>query len=328
MASQDWLDKDFYKTLGVSKDVSEADLKKAYRKLARQYHPDANPGDAAAEAKFKEISEAYSVLSNADQRKEYDAIRAMGSGARFSSGPGGPGQQAGFEDVFSGLFNGGGGQRVRYSTSGGGRPGGGYEDIFSMFGGGQGFGGQGFGGPQPGQDVTAQATLPFAEAIDGATVTLSTADGHHVKTRVPAGVRDGQKIRLRGKGGPGNPPGDMIITVHVKEHPVFKRDGDNLRVTVPVTISEAALGATIEVPTYGGGNVRVKVPSGTPSGRTFRVRGKGVKTKKRTGDLLVTVEVAVPSKLSGKAKEALAAFTEAVGEESPRAELYKRAGEK
>lgn len=321
MASQDWLEKDFYQTLGVAKDVSEADLKKVYRKLARKYHPDSNPGDAQAEAKFKEISEAYSVLSDPKQRQEYDQIRAMGSGARFSAGTGGG--TRGFEDLFGGMFGGGGNQRVRFTTGGGGA---GYEDLLGGM-----FGGGGFGGPTPGRDVTARATISFAQAIDGTTVSLATASGRTVKTKIPAGVKDGQKIKLRGKGEPspnGGPAGDMIITVHVAEHPVFSRDGDNLRVTVPVSFAEAAMGATIEVPTWGGGRVKVRVPAGTPSGRTLRVRGKGVASKKRTGDLLVTIEVAVPKNLSKDAQAAVEAFATATAGDDPREDLWRHASEK
>lgn len=327
MASQDWLEKDFYKTLGVSKDVSDADLKKTYRKLARKYHPDANPGDKAAEEKFKEITEANSVLSDPKQRKEYDAVRAMGSGARFQA-PGAGQHSGGFEDMFGGAFGGGAGGygqqegSYQFRTSGG--QGGGFEDLLGGLFGGAGGAGRSFRDPA-GADVKAQATISFGQALDGATVTLADADGKHVKTKIPAGVKDGQKIRLRGKGRPGSPPGDMIITVHVGTHPVFERDGDNLRVHVPVTFNEAALGATVEVPTYGGGKVKVKIPAGTPSGRTMRVKGKGVKTAKHTGDLLVTVDVAVPTKLNAKAKQALAEYVAAMGEDSPRDELFRKA---
>lgn len=340
MASQDWLEKDFYAVLGVSKDISDADLKKEYRKLARKYHPDANPGDAAAENKFKEISEAYSVLSDPKQRKEYDALRAMGGGARFTAGAGGQGGQ-GFEDLFGGLFGQGagapGGQRVRFQT--GGQPGGagaGYEDLFGgLFGGGAGaggFGGQGYrAAPQRGRDVEARAQLTFAQAVHGATVSLASPQGKRVKTKVPAGVRDGQKIKVRGKGEPGQnggPAGDLIVRVHVGSHPVFKRDGDDLRVELPVTFAEAALGATVQVPTYDGEPVKVKIRPGTPSGRVLRVKGKGVKAGRHTGDLLAKVQIVVPSKLDSAAKKALDDLTEAIGDADPRAELYAQAKEK
>jgi molecular chaperone DnaJ len=315
MASQDWLVKDFYQILGVSKDASDAELKKTYRKLARKYHPDSNPGDAAAEAKFKEISEAYSVLSDAEQRAEYDQIRAMGAGgARFTAGGGG-GQ--GFEDVFGGMFGGGrGGSHFSYQQSGGQ----GFEDIFNMFGGGA------PRGPQPGRDIQASTTLDFETAVRGDTVTLQAPNGP-VKVKIPAGVSDGQKIKVRGKGEPspnGGPAGDIILTVSVRKHPVFERDGQNLRLKLPVTFSEAALGATVEVPTLEGAPVKLKVQPGTPSGRVLRVKGRGVKSSKGTGDLLAEVQVVVPSHLSDQAREALEAFRDVEPQENPREDLLAR----
>jgi molecular chaperone DnaJ len=334
VASQDWFDKDFYAVLGVDKKASDADLKKTYRKLARQFHPDSNPGDAAAEAKFKEISEAYSVLSDKEQRAEYDQVRAMGSGARFTAG--GPGQGGGFEDVFGGMFGGGGqpgggGQRVRFGQ------GGGFEDILGgMFGGGAGGAGfgqpsggyRGFGGPSKGRDVTASTTLDFTTAIAGDTIKLSQGNGRPVNVRIPAGVADGQKIRLRGRGEPspdGGDAGDLVVLVHVRKHPVFERDGQHLRVDVPVTFVEAALGATIQVPTLGGDPVKLRVAPGTPSGRVLRVKGRGVVTKDGTGDLLATVQVAVPSHLSDKAREAVEALAAALPDEDPREDLLAKA---
>ncbi|MCW3038207.1 MAG: molecular chaperone DnaJ [Solirubrobacterales bacterium] len=332
MASQDWFDKDFYKTLGVSKDVTDAELKKTYRKLARQFHPDSNPGDTAAESRFKEISEAYSVLSDKEQRKEYDQVRAMGSGARFTAG--GPGQGGGFEDVFGGMFGQqGGGQRVRFGQGGAGGAGG-FEDILGgMFGGGGGFGQtsggyRGFGGPTKGRDVSASTTLDFATAIAGDTVKLSQGNGRPVNVRIPAGVADGQKIRLRGRGEPspdGGEPGDLVVQVAVRKHPVFERDGLNLRVDVPVTFAEAALGATIEVPTLGGPTVKLRVAPGTPSGRVLRVKGRGVTTKNGTGDLLASVMVAVPSHLTDKQREAVQALADSLPDEDPRADLLAKA---
>jgi len=322
MASQDWFDKDFYKILGVSKDISEADLKKTYRKLARQYHPDSNPGDAKAEARFKEISEAHSVLADPELRKEYDQIRAMGSGARFSAG-GRPGQPGGFEDVFGGMFTGAG--RNQQSGS--------FEDLLGgMFGNG-GFGStsggfRGAGGPTPGRDFTATTTLDFFTAINGETIKLQPASGKAINVKVPAGVSDGQKIRLKGKGEPspdGGTPGDLVLTVTVRKHPVFERDGLNLRLDVPVTFVEATLGATIEVPTLGGDTVKLRVAPGTPSGRVLRVKGRGVTTTKGVGDLLATVQVAVPSHLSSEAQGHLEAFAQAMPGENPRTELIEKA---
>jgi molecular chaperone DnaJ len=326
MASQDWFDKDFYKVLGVEKGVSQAELKKTYRKLARTHHPDSNQGDAKAEEKFKEVSEAYSVLSDPEQRKEYDQIRAMGSGARFTAGD----RPGGFEDVFSAFGQGRGGRQSPQD----------FDDIFSMFnqqqGGGFGSGrfGQstggfrGYGGPQRGADVTARTTIDFITATKGETITLQGEDGKPFKVKIPAGVSDGQKIRLRGRGRhspDGGESGDIVVQVTVRPHPVFTREGLNLRVTVPVTFTEAALGATIEVPTLGGDPVKLRVAPGTPSGRVLRVKGRGVQTAKGTGDLLAEVQVAVPSHLDDAAREALERFHELEPKDNPRADLMSRA---
>ncbi|MDR2378810.1 MAG: DnaJ domain-containing protein [Bifidobacteriaceae bacterium] len=338
MAGQDWFEKDFYKTLGVPKSADAAAVKKAYRKLARTLHPDANPGDAAAEERFKEVSEAYSVLSDPDQRKQYDSVRAMAAGgARFSAGPGG-GAGGGFDDMLSAMFGGGArggpGGRMRYSNGPGQDFN--FEDLLGAFGGG-GFGGRaggggfgGFGGPAGqarGGDLRASVTLPFRDAAAGSTQVL-TIDGVSMTVRIPAGVRNGQKIKLAGKGQPspdGGQPGDLVITVTVPVHPVFSLDGNNLRLTVPVSFAEAALGARVEVPTLDGGSVALKVPGGTPAGRTLRVKGKGITTAKGTGDLLVTIAVAVPQKVSGKVKQALEELREATRGEDPRAELLRQA---
>ena len=357
MVNQDWFEKDFYSILGVSKDVDAKELKKTYRKLARQYHPDNNPGDAAAEQKFKDIGEAYAVLSDPEQRKQYDAVRAMGGGARFTAGAGGPGGAGGgFEDVFAQMFGGAGGApNVRFGAGGPGGAGGiDLEDLLGAFGGaggfqqgggqgfpggfpggaqgfpgGGGFSGQGYGGGMPrGQDVEASTTLDFRSAAVGDTVTLSKPDGGRITTRIPAGVKDGQRIRLRGKGMPspmqGGEDGDMYLKVSVTPHPVFGRDGDHLTVDLPVTFAEAALGATVQVPTLDGGTVKVKVAPGTPSGRVLRVKGRGIETKKGTGDLLAKVQVVVPKDLSDSAKKAVEALR-AEDDGDPRAELLARA---
>lgn len=329
MASSDWLEKDFYKILGVPQDADDAEIKKTYRKLARKLHPDTNSGDPQAEQKFKEIGEAYAVLSDAEKRKEYDAYRAMAAGgARFAAGPGGGG--AGFEDLFGGMFGGAGGapggSRMRFSTGGGG----GFEDVLSgMFGGGGGFSAP--RGPRPGHDLNATTTLSFRDATAGATVRLSS-NGSPMTVRIPAGVRDGQKIRLRGKGAPGDagaPAGDLVVTVQVEAHPVFSRSGKrDLRVTVPITFGEAALGGEVQVPTLTGESVRVKIPAGTPSGRTLRVRGRGVKESKTArGDLLVTVQIIVPQRLDKKAREAVKAFAAATSDDDPRSDLFEKASE-
>jgi len=341
MASQDWFEKDFYATLGVASDADAAAIKKAYRKLARKMHPDRTSGDTTADDRFKEIGEAYSVLSDAEQRQQYDQIRAMSrGGARFTAGgqPGG----AGFEDLFSGMFGTGaaGGTRVRYSTTGAGGSQPELEDLLgglfnqgpgTAYGDGRYAGYGGFGatpGPRRGPDVQARTTLSFREAVEGATVTLSTADGQRVTTRIPAGVRDGQKIRLRGKGGTGDPQapaGDLILTVSVEKHPVFGREGNDLTLDLPVTFAEAALGATVAVPTLTGETVRVKVAPGTPSGRVLRLKGRGVKRDAGSGDLLAKVQVVVPQRLTDPAREALEKLKADEADLDPRAELFERA---
>jgi molecular chaperone DnaJ len=304
VTSQDWFNKDFYAILGVPKGASATEIKKAYRKAAKDNHPDRHPGDAAAEKRFKEMGEAYSVLSDAEQRKQYDGVRAMGGGGpRFQAG--GPGG-AGFEDAFGGVFNGG-------ATRGQG-----FEDILGgLFG--------GFNrGPQRGADVAAATEVSFRQAAEGATVTLGM-DGTRISTRLPAGVADGQKIRLRGKGrigAHGGTPGDLILTIHVGRHKVFTVDGKNLRMNLPVSFDEAVLGATVEVPTLSGERVKVKVGAGTSSGTTLRVKGKGIVGKDGAGDLLVRVDVHVPTKLSKQAREALQAFALETAKEDPRERLY------
>ncbi|HEY8306154.1 MAG TPA: DnaJ C-terminal domain-containing protein [Lapillicoccus sp.] len=338
MASQDWLDKDFYAILGVSSDADAATIKKTYRKLARKLHPDQNAGDTAAEAKFKEIGEAYSVLSDPEQRQQYDQLRAMTrGGARFTAGGGG--SAGGFEDIFSGMFS-GGNTRTRYSTSNSSANDPDMQDLLaSLFGqaGGSYPGGSTYGGydtfgaprgPRKGADVQARTNLSFRDAVAGQTVTLEAADGQRITTRIPPGVRDGQKIRLRGKGARGDAgaePGDLILTVTVEKHPVFGRDGDNLTVDLPVTFPEAALGATVSVPTLDGSPVRVKIAPGTPSGRVLRVKGRGVKRGDKSGDLLAKVQVVVPQRLTDAGREALEAMQADEAGQDPRAELFERA---
>ena len=339
MASQDWFEKDFYAILGVSADADATAIKKAYRKLARTLHPDQKPGDKVAEKRFKEIGEAYAVLSSPEDRKQYDAIRSMShGGARFTSGgPGGGG--AGFEDVFSNLFGGGAsggrGGNVRFNTGAGGAGQPNLEDLLGgMFGqqgqqGQQGYGGFGAtAGPRRGEDVEARTTLSFRDAVEGSTVTLSTANGSRITARIPVGVKDGQKIRLRGKGNPGDqgaPAGDLILTVQVGPHPLFGRDGDNLTVDLPVTFAEAALGATVSVPTLSGDPVKVRIAAGTPNGRVLRVKGRGIVTKNHTGDLLAKVSVAIPQRLSDKAREAVEVLRAEESDADPRADVFARA---
>ncbi|GHF44483.1 chaperone protein DnaJ 1 [Streptomyces mashuensis] len=384
--SRDLLEKDLYKVLGVSKDATEAEIKKAYRKLAREYHPDANKGDASAEERFKEISEANDVLADPKRRKEYDEARALFGNGGFRAGPGAGGS---FNFDLGDLFGGA-------QPGAGGGFGGGLGDVFGgLFnrGGGTGTRTQ----PRRGQDIESEVTLSFTEAVEGATVPLrmsssaackacsGTGDkngtprvcpscvgtgqvsrgaggsfsltdpcpecrgrglipenpcdvckgsgraqsSRTMQVRIPAGVSDGQRIRLRGKGAPGErggPHGDLYVVVHVGSHPVFGRKGDNLTVTVPVTFVEAALGGEVRVPTLNGPAVTLKLPAGTPNGRTMRARGKGAVRKDGTrGDLLITIEVAVPPHLDGKAKEILESYREATANEDPRAELFQAA---
>lgn len=300
MAQRDWVDKDFYKILGVGKTASKDDIKRAYRKLAQKYHPDANKGDSAAETRFKEVSEAYSILSNDEKRAEYDQMRKLveAGGSRFYGfTPGGERQnvRVNIGDIGD-LFGGGGGSV--------------FEDLF-------GFRSR---GPETGADLESEVTLSFDEAVSGATMTLESG----TKVRVPAGVRDGARIRVPGKGqlSPnGGPPGDLYVRVKVRPHPIFKTAGNgNILVEVPVTYPEAALGAKIEVPTLDG-TVTVKVPPGTTSGQTLRVKGRGApRPRGGAGDLLVKVNVEVPRKLSRREKEALENFASVHGA-SPRAHL-------
>jgi len=228
---------------------------------------------------------------------------------------------------------------VRYSTGGRGEAGPDISDILSqMFGGGAaqragappgGFDAYGAPrGPRKGRDVEASTTLAFRDAVEGATVTLRTADGETITTRIPAGVKDGQTIRLRGKGergDPGSPRGDLLLKVSVEKHPVFGRDGNNLTIDLPVTFTEAALGATVSVPTIDGSTVKVRIPPGTPSGRVLRVKGRGVKTRSGHGDLLVKVLVTVPKHLSPELRASLEKLRDELAAEDPRAELMAKA---
>ena len=303
MAQRDWIEKDFYKVLGLDKSASKDDIKRAYRKLAQKYHPDANKGDSAAEARFKEISEAYSILSNEQKRTEYDQMRKLveAGGSRFYGFTPGGGRQNVRVNVgdLGDLFGGAGGGSV-------------FEDLFS------GFGFQ--NGPQAGADLESEVTLDFDQAVAGATLTLENGS----KVRIPPGVRNGARIRVAGKGQPspgGGPPGDLYVRVTVRPHPIFQTAGNgDIVVTVPVTYPEAALGAKVEVPAIDG-SVTVKIPPGTTSGQTLRVKGRGApRPKGGRGDLLVQVDVEVPRKLSRREKEALESFA-SVHDASPRRHL-------
>ena len=349
MSEQEWFSKDFYKVLGVDMKADKKAITKAYRKLARQWHPDQNPGDTAAETRFKEIGEAYAVLSNDEERKRYDAIRAMaGGGARFSAGSGGAG---GFEDLF-GAFGGaggsfgGGGHNVRFQASGMPGGGAGFEDILSgLFGGAAGggsrFGGESYGSPfnarasrgaptpEKGGTVRAKLSISLRQALNGATLTIKVG-GSPIKVRIPAGIKDGQKVRVKGHGKPGlhgGPTGDLEVAVTVKPHPVYSREGNDLVVTLPVTVSEAILGTVVDVPMIDGGTAAVKVPAGSSSGAEIRVRGKGVSTSKVSGDLIARVAIQVPEKPNRELKRLAKEMAQAEGDLDVRASLAKTAQE-
>ena len=325
MSGEDWLQKDFYKVLGVSKDADEATIKKAYRKLARTWHPDQNKGNPEAEERFKEIGEAYTVLSNPEQRQQYDAIRTMGAGG-FRGGAGGSGTSGvNFEDIF-GAFGGGNGGNVRFSTSGGGA-GINLDDILGAFG--------GFGGahgspyqqaPQKGEDLHASTRITLKQSLSGVNIKLAVS-GKPMTVKVPKGIKDGQSVRLRGKGKAsinGGSAGDLIVTIHVEEDPVYSREGNDLRMTLPVTFAEATLGAKVELPLIDGSTVTVKVPAGSDSGRTLRLKGRGVATKKGTGDLLATISVVVPKDLTPEQLDLIKSLADTLDQSDPRAELVKK----
>lgn len=312
MASENWLNQDFYKVLGVSEDASDADIKKAYRKLARKYHPDQNPGDEVAEKKFKEVSEAYDVLSDKKEREEYDQIRKYGA-AGFGGGAGG------FGGGFPGGFSAGNGQNINLDDLLGG-----------MFGGG-GFGGGGFGGfnapPAKGANLTATATITLKEAYSGHTVHVRGGDGVGTEVKIPAGIKDGQKVRKRGKGQPGpGGAGDLIIEVRVQSSDIFERDGDDVLVRVPVSLAEAVNGGIIQAPTLDGSTVKLRLAAGARPGQKLRAKGRGFPAKNGTkGNLLVISEVQLPTNLSEEAQEAFARFVELAPQGDVREELLRRA---
>ncbi len=380
-AQREWFEKDYYAVLGVPKTATEKELSRAFKKLAKEHHPDANPGNAAAEDRFKEISAAYDVLGDATKRAEYDEVRQMVASGVGPDGAGGFGP--------GGFGAGGAGQSFRFETDGGG-----LGDIFgNLFGGGNRRRARTATGPQRGRDLETELHLQFDDAIRGVTSTVrfradatcSTCAGsgaapgtmpetcpqchgagtiadnqgpfsfsqvcptcggrgqviptpcptcsgsgvevraREVKVRIPAGVADGQRIRVKGRGGAGangGPPGDLYVIVHVRGHALFGRHGDDLTLRLPVTFSEAALGADIKVPTLDA-QVTVRIPPGTPSGKVLRVRGKGVGAdgNGKSGDLLVTVEVQVPVNLTSAQREAIEALG-AVVDEDPRAGLF------
>jgi molecular chaperone DnaJ len=372
----DWLTKDFYQVLGVGKDATADDIKKAYRKLARANHPDSNPGDTVKHDRFKSVAEAYDVIGDPDKRKKYDEMRALGP----RPAPGG----AGFD--LNDLL------RDRAGAGGGG-----FGDMFGdLFGGAQRGRTRAQARPTKGQDVETTATLSFTDAMDGVTISLRlTSDAacptcagtggkpgtrphicpecegagfvvssvggafslnetcpscggrqlvydevcptchgsgrgtsaRSIQARIPAGVKDGQRIRLRGKGGAGEhggPAGDLYVTVKVTPHRLFGRKADNLTLDVPVSFDELALGADVRIPTLNGSPVTLKLPAGTPDGRTFRVRGKGARKADGTrGDLLATVEVQVPAVLDAAARAAVEAYRAATSDKPLRANLFE-----
>jgi molecular chaperone DnaJ len=306
---REWLEHDFYAVLGVDRNASAKDLKKAFRLLAQQYHPDNNPGDAEAESRFKDVNQAYEVLSDPKVRAEYDQARDAFARGAYAGRPGGGGAEyVRIEDLgdIGDLFGSGGGMF------------GGLGDLFG--------GGRRARGPQPGGDLTSEVSLSFHEAIDGVTrvLTVEGPEGRReVQVKIPAGVNDGARIRLRGQGLPGNnagPAGDLYVTVHAARHPLFARSGRDLRIKVPITFTEAALGAAITVPTLTG-TVTLKVPPGTQHGTTMRVTGRGVTTGKGTGDLLVAIELRVPEQLDDEQRSLLERLHTLESEANPRAHL-------
>ena len=383
----DWATKDFYQVLGVAKDASAADIKKAYRKLARENHPDSHPDDTAKHDRFKQVAEAYDVVGDPDKRAKYDEFRSLQSRGGFGPGMGGG-------------FSGGGGFNLDdLLRDRAGAGGGGFGDMFGDIFGGGATRTRAQARPRRGSDVESSATIGFLEALEGVTITLrltsdapcATCQGtggkpgtrphicpecegagfvvsgtggafsinetcpacggrqlvydeacptchgsgrgtsaRSIQARIPAGVRDGQKIRLKGKGAAGEnggPAGDLIVTVKVAPHRLFGRKDDNLTLDVPVSFDEAALGAEVKVPTLGGAPVTLRIPPGTPNGRTFRVRGKGATRKDGTkGDLLATIQVQVPATLDQPAREALEAYRAAMADKPLRANLFEDAG--
>ena len=305
MAAKDLYEKDFYAILGVDKKAGADEIKKKYRSLARELHPDKTKGDNALEEKFKAVSEAYDILSDSKKRAEYDEARSLFERGGFRAPMGGQGGGGDFSDLFAG-----------------GSP----NDIFANL-----FGGGGIRrGPRKGQDLQTEATITFKESVFGTTLelTLSTDGGkpQKISARVPAGVNDGAKIRVKGKGAPGEAgPGDLFIQLHVKPHSVFSRKAENLLLTLPVTFVEATLGADIKVPTLDGEEVTVRLAPGTPNGRTLRVKGRGIKKGSVVGDLLATIDVQVPQKIEGAASEALKKFAEATGSHDVRLEFRAKA---
>ncbi|PQJ88968.1 DnaJ C-terminal domain-containing protein [Aliivibrio sifiae] len=294
--------RDYYDVLGVPKSSTEKEIKKAYKRLAMKYHPDKNQGDAQAADKFKEIKEAYEILTDADKRGQYDDYghAAFKNGGMGGGGFGGQSQgYGGFEDIFGGAFGGGGRSRGGF--------GGGFEDMFSQ---------QRQPRPKKGQDRQFNLTVEFAEAINGCEQIIElpiNGVNKKINVKVPAGIEDGEKIRFVGKGEAGafgGPAGDLLIQINTRPHTHLKRDGNDLICPVTTDFVTAALGGEVEIQTLES-RFKLKVPAGTQSGRKFRMKEKGVKSRKgMTGDLMVEIIVATPTNLSEKQKELLMEFKE------------------
>jgi molecular chaperone DnaJ len=292
---------DLYKVLGVSKGASDEEIKKAYRKLARKYHPDRNPDDAAAEEKFKEVQGAYDTLSDPEKRRAYDQggspFEGFAGRGPFTAGPAGQGSFVDLGDILSSMFGRGGGPR--------GFP------------------------QQPGRDLETEVPLSFKQAIEGTRLTVPVGDKRY-KVDIPAGVRNGARIRIAGKGESspeGGPPGDLYVVTRVMPSPVFKRlDDGNLEVTVPITVAEALRGATIEVPTLKG-TKKIKVAAGTKHGTIQRLSGEGAPKPrgKGRGDIRYRLEIEVPKELNEAARKAVDELAEALNGGDPRADLLRKA---
>ena len=302
MAAKQIYEKDLYAVLGVKKSDDNAAIKKQYRKLARELHPDKTKGDKKLEERFKEVSEAYEILSDEKKRGEYDEMRDAFKSGRMPGGgmPGGGNFKGNFNpNDFQNLFGGGG-------------------DIFSnLFGGGGRI-------KTRGADIGAEATISFRDSIYGSEITLRI-NGKPVHVRIPAGIKDGNKIKVKGKGHPGEAgPGDLYVTINVIKHPVFSRDELNLKMVLPVTFAEATLGADISVPTLSGEEVKVRLAPGTPNGKKLKIKGHGIKRNHEQGDLILTIEVQVPQRLDSKAEKLLKEFAEETKEFSPRTDLKQK----
>ena len=302
MAAKDLYEKDYYQILGVAGNADAAAIKKQYRKLARELHPDKTKGDKKLEDRFKAVSEAYDILSDSKKRREYDDARQA-----FKSGRVPPGFNGGTQGFNGGDFS------DLFGPSG---------DIFSTL----------FGGARQrhGADLQTEASISFKDSIYGTELNLrlspSGSAATSITTRVPAGIKDGAKIKIKGRGAPGAAgPGDLYVLVHVTPHPIFSRKDENIHLTIPITFSEAALGADISIPTLDGDEVTVRIAPGTPSGRTLRVKGRGVKKGSSVGDLMITLDVRIPQRVDGEAKRAIEEFASATKDFNPRAELFNKA---